>query len=117
MLIGWILLSFLAAWIANEKGRGTGWVFLISLALSPIVGIILALALQRRDPAAPKPGTHRRCPDCQEWILRSARKCKHCGSVFADALAGEILCPYCAKPNAAHRTHCAFCQAHLRATG
>lgn len=31
------------------------------------------------DPRAPTPETHVRCPDCQELILKEARKCKHCG--------------------------------------
>lgn len=26
------------------------------------------------------PVTHVRCPDCREFVLKDARKCKHCGT-------------------------------------
>lgn len=26
------------------------------------------------------PDTHVKCPDCREFVLKDARKCKHCGS-------------------------------------
>lgn len=27
-------------------------------------------------------GTQMRCPECKEWIINGARKCKHCGSAI-----------------------------------
>lgn len=30
----------------------------------------------------PSPDTHVRCPDCREFVLMDARKCKHCGSTI-----------------------------------
>lgn len=33
----------------------------------------------RERAALPRPGTHVRCPDCAELVLRQARICKHCG--------------------------------------
>lgn len=113
--LAWFVFSFLAAWIANEKGRGVGWVFLLSLVASPLVGIIVAFALRPRDAQAPTVATHRHCPDCQEWILRTARKCKHCGTVFAEAPAGTIRCPHCDRPNAAGNAYCDVCGGNLHA--
>ena len=82
ILIGWLVFSVLAAWIASSKGRSGAGVFLLSIILSPLVGIIVALVLQRIEPAspdAPTPETHVKCPDCRELVLRDARICKHCG--------------------------------------
>jgi ribosomal protein S27E len=30
----------------------------------------------------PDPSTHVRCPDCREFVLKDARKCKHCGTAL-----------------------------------
>jgi cytochrome c oxidase assembly factor CtaG len=32
-----------------------------------------------RDPAAPAPETHVRCPDCRELVHKEARRCRFCG--------------------------------------
>ena len=46
----WICFSFLAAWIAADKGRSGVGFFFLSLLLSPLIGIIAACACQgRRD--------------------------------------------------------------------
>lgn len=80
IVIGWFIFSFIAGVIADSKGRfGIGYFFL-SLILSPLVGLILAVALpavSKND--GPSPKTHVRCPDCRELVLKDARKCKHCG--------------------------------------
>ena len=34
------------------------------------------------DPNAPHPSTHVKCPDCREFVLKDARKCKHCGTAL-----------------------------------
>jgi len=41
--------------------------------------IYAAVSSKRRDPNAPAPDTHLRCPDCKELVLKQAKKCKHCG--------------------------------------
>lgn len=42
-------------------------------------GVILMTA---SGPTMATPETHVRCPDCREFVLRDARKCKHCGSAL-----------------------------------
>jgi len=32
-----------------------------------------------RDPEAPHPDTHVRCPACRELVRKDAKICKHCG--------------------------------------
>lgn len=76
--IVWILLSLVVAVAAQSRGRtGLGWC-LISLAISPLIGLLLILVLPSRA-NQPTPQTHVRCPDCKELVLKEARKCKHCG--------------------------------------
>lgn len=31
------------------------------------------------EPDAPRPDTHRRCPECRELVRADASRCKHCG--------------------------------------
>ena len=32
----------------------------------------------KRDPEAPRPDTHVRCPQCRELVRKDASLCKHC---------------------------------------
>ncbi|MES2959779.1 MAG: hypothetical protein V4792_16440 [Pseudomonadota bacterium] len=32
------------------------------------------------EPAQPSPRSHVKCPDCREFVMKDARKCKHCGA-------------------------------------
>ncbi len=78
----WFVFAALAAWIASSKGRSGIGIFFLSVILSPLIGIIVALVLQRvvpPDPNAPTPETHIKCPDCAELIKSEAKVCKHCG--------------------------------------
>lgn len=74
---GWLIWSVVVGIIASARGRrGFTW-FLISILFSPLLSMILVLALGR---PGPNYTTHRRCPECKELILIGATKCKHCGS-------------------------------------
>lgn len=94
LFVAWFVFSGLAAWIAESKGHGAGRVFLLSVLLSPLVGMIVALVLPRKRPDDPTPESHVRCPDCRELVRCDARKCKHCGSALVPqevpgVMAGE----------------------------
>ena len=88
IIVGWILLSFVVAVLASNRGRTAfGWFFL-SLLISPLIAGLLLLASKNLDApghapshaaALPSPETHVKCPDCAELVLREARVCKHCG--------------------------------------
>jgi cytochrome c oxidase assembly factor CtaG len=41
--------------------------------------IYIAVKAKKRDPSAPNPFTHVRCPDCKELVRKEATVCKHCG--------------------------------------
>lgn len=78
----WLLLSVLAGKIADRKGRSGGSYFLLSLLLSPAVGL-LAAAIATPDRAAAEgqrisSGDERKCPFCAELVKREATVCRFC---------------------------------------
>jgi hypothetical protein len=82
-VVFWLLCAIVVGVIAGSRGRsGFGW-FLLACIISPLLAVILVLALgsaTKADSNAPTALTHVKCPDCREFVLRDARKCKHCGA-------------------------------------
>jgi hypothetical protein len=85
ILIGWFVFSIAVGILASIRGRhGFGW-FLLAIFISPLLAGIFCLAsknLSDIDPEKPTPETHVKCPDCREFVLKDARKCKHCGTAL-----------------------------------
>lgn len=82
-LLLWFALSVVAGIVAASKGRSGFGYFLLSLVLSPLIGLLLAALLPRAaDPQAAAAAAEptRKCPECAETVLAAARKCKHCGA-------------------------------------
>lgn len=79
----WLICSVATAIVASSKGRSTfGWLilgFLFSFIALILVAVLPSQKVAPRDPNAPSPDTHVRCPDCREFVYKDARKCKHCG--------------------------------------
>jgi predicted nucleic acid-binding Zn ribbon protein len=77
----WVLFAFAVGVLAANRGRSAlGWT-LLSLVISPLLGLIFCLVSKDLTPAnLPNESTHRRCPACAEFILPDAVVCKHCGS-------------------------------------
>jgi hypothetical protein len=79
ILLLWIGCA-VACWvIANSKARLAGIWFLLGLVFGIFALIVITvLPSQARDPNAPSPDTHVKCPDCREFVLKGASVCKHC---------------------------------------
>tara|TARA_B110000503_G_scaffold122368_1_gene186872 strand:- start:21 stop:308 length:288 start_codon:yes stop_codon:yes gene_type:complete len=84
-IILWILFSMFAADLGKKRIIGYWSVFWLSIILSPVIGLIIALM----SPSEVKvvvsksenesTGSQKICPDCAEDVKEAALKCKHCG--------------------------------------
>lgn len=80
----WVLFSVAAGVLANRKGRSGFGYFLLSIVLSPLVGLLFAAVVSdlsakaSAGPVGPNADTHVKCPHCAEFVLPEATVCKHC---------------------------------------
>lgn len=86
VVIFWVVLSIVIGIVAGGRGRSALGFFLLSLLLSPLIGLILVALLPpiAKAPVIPGPGdvaqSHRvACPQCAEQILPAAKVCRFCG--------------------------------------
>jgi hypothetical protein len=113
LILLWVVFAVVVGIAAGVRGRsGFGW-FILSLLLSPLIGLILVLVLPNKaalraveaanreaatqaaalaarigDPISE--ATHTRCPDCREAVRREAVVCKHCGRKLEPSPLPEV---------------------------
>jgi hypothetical protein len=82
VIIVWVVLAFVLASAARDKGRSYWIFFLISLFLSPLTGfILLSICNIKKSLEINKiiNGKAKTCPFCASVLKIEATICKHCG--------------------------------------
>lgn len=79
----WIFLSYIVGVINHSRGNSVIVGFLLSVILSPLLGLIVVLVTsknnQKLEERAIKSGKMKRCIHCAELVKPEAIVCKHCG--------------------------------------
>jgi len=82
-IIIWLCLCGLVAYFASTKGRSAPLIFLFSLVLSPVIGLIVTLFLKtdKKEIGGKEiaSGHKKRCRKCAELIKKEASGCRFCG--------------------------------------
>ena len=101
LIVVWVALCILAGRIASNKGRDFIQFFLLSLFLSPLLGILVAVAarpdIAELEKEQPDSGTLKKCPHCAELVRHEAVKCRYCGGELPQEQSNQSAVP---KPSA-----------------
>lgn len=110
-VIIWIVLSAVVGWAGSQKGRSGGGFFLLSLILSPLIGILVVIAVPRveQGPSPPKGHDFVLCHACNRPRRVDAVACPHCGAGRPNPYAGQKKCPACAEWILADAKKCKHC--------
>lgn len=89
--------SAIVAYVAKQKGRSSSGFFWLSFFLSFLVGILVVLAIPKREDQVVASNNSSftisssgeelvKCPFCAEWVKAEAKICKFCNSEIEQAI-------------------------------
>ena len=85
LLIFWLIVAVIVGVIASNRGRSGFGGFLLSVLISPLLGLILVLVLadkkkELQERQTTNPGPRAACWQCKEMVVVGAGKCRYCGA-------------------------------------
>lgn len=84
IVIFWVIFALVVSFIAINKGRSGMGFFILSILLSPLLGLIIVLILGVNEEGLYNNGELKKCPNCKEYVKLGASICKHCGNDLSE---------------------------------
>ena len=84
IVIFWVIFALFVGFIAINKGRSGMGFFILSILLSPLLGLIIVLILGVNEEGLYNNGELKKCPNCKEYVKLGASICKHCGNDLSE---------------------------------
>jgi len=81
-IVTWLVLCFVPALIAKNRGHSAVMYFCLGFLLSPLIASIIALVVKRDEDALADSGDMKKCPKCAELVKPEAKVCRFCNYEF-----------------------------------